>query len=290
MLPYPVRRAAHRPSEGLLDRRRDRPLQAAQRLPGHAADGLRRLRPPGREQRDQDRRPPARRDRALDRLLPALVPPLGHLDRLDARARDQRPVLLPLDAVDLPEAAGARARLPQGGGGEVVPQGRDGARQRAGDRRALRALRHPGRGAPARAVVLPDHRLRRPPARRPRGDRLARAREDDAAQLDRALGGRRGDLPLRGAGDRLSRCSPPARTRCSAPPSSCSPPSTPTSSASPPARRRRSACTSTSTGRSPSPPRTAAPRSARRPACRSAARSPTPSTASRSRCSSPTTC
>ena len=35
------------------------------------------------------------------------------------------------------------------------------------------------------------------------GDRLARAREDDAAQLDRALRGRRGDLPLRGAGDRL---------------------------------------------------------------------------------------
>ena len=141
---------------------------------------------------------------ALDRLLPALVPPLGHLDRLDPRARHQRPVLLPLDAVDLPEAAGARARLPQGGGGEVVPEGRHRARQRAGDRRALRALRHPGRGAPARAVVLPDHRLRRPPARRPRRDRLARAREDDAAQLDRALRGRRGDLPLRGAGDRLS--------------------------------------------------------------------------------------
>ena len=32
---------------------------------------------------------------------------------------------------------------------------------------------------------------------------LARARQDHAAQLDRALGGRRGDLPLRGAGHRL---------------------------------------------------------------------------------------
>ena len=32
---------------------------------------------------------------------------------------------------------------------------------------ALRALRHRGRAAPARAVVLPHHRLRRPPARRP---------------------------------------------------------------------------------------------------------------------------
>ena len=62
---------------------------------------------------------------------------------------------------------------------------------------------HARRGAPARAVVLPHHRLRRPPARRPRHDRVARARQDDAAQLDRALGGRRGHVPLRGAGDRL---------------------------------------------------------------------------------------
>ena len=60
-----------------------------------------------------------------------------------------------------------------------------------------------GRGPAARAVVLPHHRLRRPAARRPRHDRVARARQDDAAQLDRPLGGRRGHLPLRGAGDRL---------------------------------------------------------------------------------------
>ena len=66
-----------------------------------------------------------------------------------------------------------------------MPQRPDRARQRAGDRRPLRALRPRGRGAPARAVVLPHHRLRRPAARRPRHDRLARARQDDAAQLDR---------------------------------------------------------------------------------------------------------
>ena len=45
------------------------------------------------------------------------------------------PELLPLDAVDLPEALRARARLPQAGAGQVVPEGPDRARQRAGDRR-----------------------------------------------------------------------------------------------------------------------------------------------------------
>ena len=46
------------------------------------------------------------------------------------------------------------------------------------------------------AVVLPHHRLRRPAARRSRHDRLAGARQDDAAQLDRPLRGRRGHVPL----------------------------------------------------------------------------------------------
>ena len=77
-----------------------------------------------------------------------------------------------------------------------------------------------GRAAPARAVVLPHHRLRRPPARRPRHDRLARARQDDAAQLDRPQRRRRGQLPLRRAGDRLPGLHHTARTRCSARPSS----------------------------------------------------------------------
>ncbi len=84
-----------------------------------------------------------------------------------------------------PAAVQARSRLPQGVGGQLVPARPDGAGQRAGDRRPLRALRPRGRAAPARAVVLPHHRLRRPAARRPRHDRLARVRQDDAAQLDR---------------------------------------------------------------------------------------------------------
>ena len=78
------------------------------------------------------------------------------------------------------------------------PEGPDRARERAGDRRPLRALRHRGRGEEPDAVVLPDHRLRRRAARRDGAARaVARARPDDAAQLDRPLGGRRGRLPRR---------------------------------------------------------------------------------------------
>ena len=131
------------------------------------------------------------------------VPGVGHIDRLDARVRHPRAALLPLDAVDLPAAVRARPGVPRRGRRQLVPQGRHGAGQRAGDRRALRALRHAGRGAPARAVVLQDHRLRRPAAERPGHGRLAGARGHHAAQLDRPLGGRRGGLPLRGARHRL---------------------------------------------------------------------------------------
>ena len=169
----PVGRAAHRAPEELLGRRRGRALPPPHGPARAAPDGLRRVRPAGREPRDQDRRAPARVDRAVDRGVPAGHALVGDLDRLVARVRHARAALLPLDAVDLPAAVRARAGLPQGGGGQLVPQGRDRARQRAGDRRALRALRHAGRGAPARAVVLPHHRLRRPPARRPRHDRVA---------------------------------------------------------------------------------------------------------------------
>ena len=289
--PLPVRRAPRRAPQVLRGRRRDRPLPPPSRLRGDPPDGLRRVRAAGREQRDQDRRAAARGDRALDRLVPPPVPRVGDLDRLVARARHPHPRVLPLDPVDLPAPVRARPRLPDRGPGPVVPEGRDRPRQRAGRRRPLRALRHPGRPAQARAVVPADHRVRRPAARRLRPDRvLARARGDDAAQLDRPLGGSRGRLPLRGSSTSTSRSSPPVPTPSSAPPSSSSPPSTPTSSAWSPERRPRSRSASTSTGSRASRPRSAAPRIATRPASRSAAPSSTPSTARRSRCSSPTTC
>jgi hypothetical protein len=192
----PLGRAPHRSPEELLGRRRGGPFPAPERLPRAASHGLRRLWPERGEPRHQYRAAPARVDRELDRGVPAPVPRLGHLDRLEPRVRDPRAQLLQVDAVDLPAPARARPRVPQGGGGQVVPEGRHRARQRAGDRRPLRALRHPGGGPPARTVVLQDHRVRRPPARRHASHRVAAERSGNAGELDRPLGGRRGDLPL----------------------------------------------------------------------------------------------
>ena len=108
------------------------------------------------------------------------------------------PDVLPLDAVALPPLLRAGARLSQGGTGQLVPGRPDGARERAGDRRPLRALRRRGRGQEPDPVVLQDHRLRRRAARRDGPARaLAGARSDDAAQLDRPLRGRARDLPRR---------------------------------------------------------------------------------------------
>ena len=208
----PLGGTPRRPPQGVRGRRRDRPLPPPPRLRGDPPDGLRLLRPAGGEQRDQDRGAAARGDRALDRRLPPPVPRVGDLDRLVARAGDAHPRVLPLDPVDLPAPVRARPRLPRRGAGAVVPEGRHRARQRAGRRRPLRALRDAGGAAQARAVVLPDHRVRRAPARRLRPARvLARARDHDAAQLDRPLRGGRGRLSLRGAGPRLPRLHHPPR-------------------------------------------------------------------------------
>ena len=124
----------------------------------------------------------------------------------------------------------------------------DRPRERAGDRRALRALRRGGRGPEPRAMVLPDHGLCGRPAGRDGAARVvAGARPRHAAQLDRTQRGRQ--LVFRvGSSTTRSRSSPRGRTRSSAPPSSCSHPSTrwsPTSSPAPSARPRWSSTRAT---------------------------------------------
>ena len=111
-----------------------------------------------------------------------------------------RPGVLPLDPVAVPAVLRARAGLPQGRLRQLVPEGPDGAGQRAGHRRAVRAVRHRGRPADADPVVLQDHRVRRPAAGRhgAAGGQVARAGAADAAQLDRPQRGRRGQFAIEG--------------------------------------------------------------------------------------------
>ena len=138
------------------------------------------------------------------------------------------------------------SRVPQGGAGQLVPERPDGARERAGDRRALRALRRRGRGAEPDAVVLPDHRLRRPAARRDGAARaLARARADDAAQLDRPLRGRARSSSASTAPTSRSPSSRRGPTRSSARRSSCSRPSTARRASSSRAPTHETRCAST---------------------------------------------
>ena len=91
------------------------------------------------------------------------------------------------------------------GAGQLVPVRPDRDRERVRGRRPLRPLRQPGRAPQPRAVVLQDHRLRRRAAPLRGRARLARAHDDDPAQLDRPERGRRDPLPRRGARHRHPR-------------------------------------------------------------------------------------
>ena len=169
MLPYPSGEPHIGPSQVLLGRRRDRALPPPPRRPGAAPDGLRRVRPAGRESRDRHRRAPARLDGGLDRRLPAALPPTG-ASRSTGRASSA-----PTSRATTAGRSGSSCSCCEAGlayrkeaAVNWCPVRRDGARQRAGDRRPLRALRLARRAAPARAVVPAHHRLRAAPARRPR--------------------------------------------------------------------------------------------------------------------------
>src|ERR671918_2032098 len=79
--------------------------------------------------------------------------------------------------------------------GELVPELQHRPGQRAGGRRWLLALWYAGRNTRPGTVVLPDYRVRRRTARR-HGSPATVAREgsDDAAELDRAVGRRAGEI------------------------------------------------------------------------------------------------
>ena len=244
----PIRGAAHGAPQELRGRRRRRALPAACRAPRAASHRLRRVRAAGREPCDQERRASARLDRGVDRRLPARVPLLGRVVRLVARGRHQRADLLPLDAVDLPQALRARARLPlrrrRSTGARRTrpcsPTSRSStAAASAAGRRSRRASSSSGSSASpttptacsttSTTVEWPSHVVRM------QQNWIGRS-EGAEVQFSRARDGHR-----------LPRLHDAARTRCSARRSSSWRPSTPTCCASPRARstRRRSATTST---------------------------------------------
>ena len=289
----PLGRAAHRPPQELLDGRRARPLPAPQRHAGPAPDGLRRLRPAGREPRDQDRRAPGA-SRPTTSIAEFRRQFRSWGVSIDWRREfgTHEPRVLPLDAVDLPEAVRARARLPQAGAGQVVPEGPDGARQRAGDRR--RAASAAARRSSCSQLEQWFFKITDYADRLLEDFKLLESWPQRVITMQRNWIGRSEgaevDLPLRGAGDRLPglhdaprhavrRDVLRARARASRP-----------RAAGGRHRARAARCRSTCRRRSPSRSRSAPTPSARRPACSPAATWSTRSTTSASRCTSPTTC
>ena len=135
---------------------------------------------------------PRRVLRGTDRRAQGVADPARRGLRLAPRGAQPRSRLHPRQPAHLPAPLARGPRVPRARHGQLVPGLRDGPRERAGaGRRHVRALRRPRRATRARAVVLPDHEVRRRAARVARRAGVARAGQDDAAQLDRALRGRR---------------------------------------------------------------------------------------------------
>ena len=166
-VPVPLRRPAHGPRRGVRARRRGRALLGAARLQRPAPDRLGLLRPAGRERRDQARRRPRRVDLREHRDAARVDAPLRVLASTGTgsctpatRSTTSWNQWLFLRFFE--QGLAYRKAV----AGQLVPQRPDRAGQRAGRRRPVRALRHPGREEEADPVVLQDHRLRRPAAGR----------------------------------------------------------------------------------------------------------------------------
>ena len=183
---------------------RERALQADARLQRALPDGLRCVRPACRERRHQERTPPVGVDVRERRTHARAVEVDGRDVRLEPRSDDGIAGLLQVDAVVVPAAAEARPGVQEEGGGLVVPEGSDRARERAGRRREVRALRQRRLEARPGAVVLPHHEVRRGAAGLLKAP-VERADRVDAAQLDRQERRRRAAVRAGRAGRRDER-------------------------------------------------------------------------------------
>ena len=175
-VPVSVGRPAHRSLVHRHADRRDRALPADARLERLLPDRLRRVRPAGRERRDQERLSTRANGRcATSRTCAASS---GRWARRSTGRPRSSPAtrLLPLEPVAVPALPRGRPGLPREVAGRLVPQRRD-ARARAGRGRRppLLALRREGREARPRPVVPARDEVRRRAARL-RRHRLARSR------------------------------------------------------------------------------------------------------------------
>ena len=136
-------------------------FQAMRGLQRAAPDRLGRVRAARRERGDQARRPPRRRGPTRTSSSRRRRSS-GWACRSTGRraAGHLRSRVLPLDPVAVPAVLRAGAGLPEELAGQLVPEGPDRARERAGDPGRLRAVRHDGRAPRPDAVVLQDHGLR----------------------------------------------------------------------------------------------------------------------------------
>ncbi len=149
-------------------------------------------------------------------------------DRLGPRGLGARAVLLPVDAVAVPAVLRARARIPQGGAGQLVP-GRPGRAVERARRSTAAAERC---GAPVETRNMEQWFFKITEYADALLDDLAtidwpQAHEEDPERLDRPLRRSRGPVPGRRARPRHPGLHDAARTRCSARRSSCSRPSRP---------------------------------------------------------------
>ena len=199
MLPYPSGRHPRRARAQLLHHRRDRALQAYARLQRPASDRLGRAGPSRRERGHPARRPSGDLDAREHREHEDAAPAAGLQLSVEPRDRELRPGVLPLEPVVLPAHAGARHRLSR-------------ARPRSTGARPARRCsptsrpREASAGAATAAVeereldqwflritAYQDELLDDMEELTAWPERVLRA----AAQLDRALAGRRARLPGR---------------------------------------------------------------------------------------------